>query len=179
MSEIKNIPSKYQPDFQQKRQDQARKQDQAGAGEMETPDDNGYIYGPDINMKLTKAGLVFSGPTAFVSNMHRCDFVYNGQPYTSSEQGIQHLNAVHHKVPELAQKILDTSSPKEIKSISHDIPKSESWPKISPGILWDLNEAKFTQNSPLLQKLIETAPHKLIEATVDSHWGGGGGGGEG
>ena len=36
----------------------------------------------------------------------------------------------------------------------------------------ELNRAKFDQNPQLKQRLIDTAPHRLIEATVDSNWGG-------
>ena len=107
----------------------------------------GLMYGPDVKMKLTKAGLTFSGPSAFVSNTSPSDFAYKGQPYSSAEQGIQHLNVVHHKVPDIAAKIPGTICAKKIKKISHDIPKSESWPKIAPGLLLELNEA--TEPCPL------------------------------
>ena len=131
-----------------------------------------FVTDPNVNIMLTKSGLTFQGPTAFVSNFSMCDFVYRNQPYTSTEQGLQHQNALHHKVTDIAQKILDTTDAKRIKEISHDIPKSEAWNQMSPGILWDLNDSKFTQNPPLMKKLLETAPHRLIEATLDSRWGG-------
>ena len=44
---------------------------------------------------------------------------------------------------------------------------------MAPGKLGELNEAKYSQNPTLLKKLIDTAPHKLVEASVDSSWGGG------
>ena len=78
---------------------------------------------PNVNIALTNSGLTFSGPTAFCSNMYPCDFVFNDQPYNSTEQGIQHQHALHEKVSEIAKKILDTKDAKEIKKISHDIPK--------------------------------------------------------
>ena len=175
-AEIKKIPGKYQPDPYARKSDQAAAPDSVKTTHEETQNGQasaGLIYGPDVKMKLTKAGLTFSGPTAFVSNMSKCDFTYNGQPYTSSEQGIQHLNAVHHQMPEIAKKILETTCAKRIKDISKDIPKSDTWKKIAPGKLLELNDAKYSQNPPLLKKLIETAPHKLVEATIDSFWGGG------
>ena len=106
--------------------------------------------------------------------MSPADFVFEGQPYTSSEQGYQHLNAVHHEVLDIAQQILDTSNTKKIKTLSHEIPKSESWKKIAPSKLWALMDAKLSQNPPLMKQLLDTAPHKLIEASVDDYWGGGG-----
>ena len=127
---------------------------------------------PNVKVKLTPCGLTFSGPTTFPSNMHRADFVFEGQPYSSSEQGIQHLNAKHHKMPEIAAKILATHDAKTIKDISHDIPKSAEWKKIAPSKLWGLIDAKFTQNPTLMKQLLETAPHKLVEASMDGYWGG-------
>ena len=129
---------------------------------------------PKIKIKLTKCGLIFSGPTAFPSNMSYSDFVYDGQPYSSSEQGFQHLDAVHNDVPDIAAKILATRDTKIIKDMSHDIPKSDSWNKIAPTKLWGLMDAKFSQNPALMKELLDTAPHKLIETSMDGKWGWGG-----
>ena len=60
---------------------------------------------------------------------------------------------------------------KFIKDISHRIPKSDSWNRIAPGKLWSLNDAKYSQNQPLLDKLIQMAPHRLVEASIDGKWG--------
>ena len=126
---------------------------------------------PNVKIKMTKSGITFSGPNAYLSNMSKSEFVYKGQPYSSSEQGLQHQNALHHKVLDIAAKLLNEKSTKEIKSISHDIPKTEEWKRLEPGILWDMMDCKFSQNPPLMDKLLKTAPHRLIEASVDSHWG--------
>ena len=126
---------------------------------------------PNVKLKITKCGLTFSGPTAFCSNMHRCDFVYNDQAYTSTEQGFQHLHAVHENEIEIANKILTLTNTKEIKDLSHNIPKSESWNRVAPGKLWSLNDAKYSQNEDLMEELIDTAPHRLVEASIDGKWG--------
>ena len=96
-----------------------------------------------MKIRLTKCGLTFSGPTAFPWNMNRADFVFDSKPYSSSEQGIQYLNAMHQKVPEIAGKILATHETKIIKDFSHDIPKSDEWKKLAATKLWDLMDAKF------------------------------------
>ena len=178
-SELQKIPRKYMPEDTRRpeaRQSletrrQANKDDNTGAGAatatlLLSPE-------PNVKIKMTKSGLTFSGPTAYLSNMSKSDFVYKGLPYTSSEQGLQHQNALHHKVTDIAAKIMNTTSTKEIKTISHDIPKSDEWVRISPGILWDMTDCKYTQNPELMAKLLKTAPHRLIEASFDSHWGGG------
>ena len=89
--------------------------------------------------------LLFSGPTAFLSNMGRSEFVFDNQPYTSAEQGIQHQNAMHHSATEIAAKIMGTDEAKYIKTLSHDIPKSDTWKKLSPGKLWELMEVQNTK----------------------------------
>ena len=122
---------------------------------------------PGVKLKLTPCGLTFSGPTAFCSNMNECDFVFNDQPYSSTAQSFQHLHAVHENVFDLAEKILGTRNTKKIKEMSHDIPTSDSWNRITPGKLWSLNDAKYSQNPTLIDKLIATAPHRLVEASVD------------
>ena len=59
--------------------------------------------------------------------MHRADLVFEEGPYSSSKQGIQHLNAEHHKLPEIAAKILATHDTKASNDISHDIRISAEW----------------------------------------------------
>ena len=44
---------------------------------------------------------------------------------------------------------------------------------MAPKVLLQLNQAKYDQNPDLKQRLIETAPHLSVEATVDAKWGGG------
>ena len=56
--------------------------------------------------------------------------------------------------------------------MSKRLPKSEGWAKEAPNKAWELNEAKYEQNPELKRKLLDTAPAPLIEASVDSKWGG-------
>ena len=182
-SELERIPKKYMTESTMNRRPRPTQEKAPEASgreatsekdqEQDERDVPTYDEDPNVKIKLTKCGLIFSGSTAFVSNMSYSDFIYKNQPYTSSEQGLQHQNALHHKVTDIAEKIMKTSDTKLIKTISHDIPKSELWDKMSPGILWDLTDCKYTQNPPLMKKLLDTAPHRLVEASIDSKWGGG------
>ena len=124
-----------------------------------------------VKIKMTTAGLTFSGPSAYLSHMHRVPFVYKKTPYSSVEQGYHHLHAVFEQEPTIAAKILDEHEPLAIKDIASALPKSEAWNKVAPGHMWDLNEAKFEQNPCLKKQLIETAPTLLIEASFDKKWG--------
>ena len=182
-SEINRIPKKYMSDEAKKLGPKITSKgvdEASGGGQTEDPSQDQserilptYIEDPNVKIKLAKCGLTFSGPTAYLSNLSKSDFTYKYQPYSSSEQGLQHQNALHHKVTDIAQQILDTSDIKIIKDLSHKIPKSEAWNKMSPGILWDITDCKFSQNPPLMKKLLDTAPHRLVEASIDSKWGGG------
>ena len=129
---------------------------------------------PNIKIRLTKAGICFSGPTAFPSNLHKSDFVYEGQPYSSPEQGYQHLSATHHLVFDIAEEILGPSDTKNIKDLSREIPNSDEWNRIAPGKLWEIIDANNSQNPELLEMLLDTAPYTLIEVSFDWKWGGGG-----
>ena len=128
----------------------------------------------NVKILKTKAGLTFSGPSAFLSHMHRCSFVYKKVPYSSVEQGYHHLHAEYEGELDTAQSIMAIHEPIAIKDLAKPLPKSEGWAKIAPDKMWDLNEAKYDQNPELKKQLLATAPDLLIEASVDSKWGGGG-----
>ena len=123
-------------------------------------------------IRLTTAGLIFSGPTAYLLNHAKVPFVYDGTPYTSSEQGFHHLGAAHHLEFEVAERILKTDDIAKIRELSHEYPRSPGWERLAPHKLYELNREKFTQNPHLRARLIATAPHRLIEASIDQKWGG-------
>ena len=105
--------------------------------------------------------------------MHRCSFVYKKVPYSSVKQGYHHLHAQYEEEPDIAQSIMTIHDPVAIKELSKSLPKSEGWAKIAPDKMWDLNLAKYDQNPELKKQLLDTAPDLLIEASIDSKWGGG------
>ena len=68
---------------------------------------------------------------------------------------------------------MDIHNAYAIKDAAHNLPKTEKWANMAPGIVMNLNLAKYGQNPELMKKQLETAPHRLIEASLDSKWGGG------
>ena len=124
-------------------------------------------------IKMTAAGLTFSGATAFLSHLYRCSFVYKKLNYTSSEQAYHYTHAIFEIEPEIAKAIKATHNVHAIKDLAKNLPTSEAWQQIAPGTMWDIDDAKFCQNPDLMKRLLDTAPHKLIEASVCSKWGGG------
>ena len=155
ISDIEQIPEKYRRDIAP-----PTRSTNAGDGVKR------------VKIKLTKAGLCFSGPSAFMSHMHRCSFTYRKVPYSSVEQGYHHLHAEFEEETEIAKAIMDIHNPYDFKDVTGNIPKTDKWAAKAPSVMWDLNDAKFGQNPDLKKQLLDTAPHKLIEASLDSKWGG-------
>ena len=125
-----------------------------------------------MKIKLTTAGICFQGSTAFLSHMYKCSFTYKKNPYSSVEQGLQHQHAECEGDDEIAKAIMGIHDPYGYKDLVAKLPKSEKWAGMGSKVAWELNDAKFSQNPELKTKLIATAPHKLIEATLNSEWGG-------
>ena len=169
ISDLDRIPEKYRANLQPK----TRPTDASAPTSLQKPNTpNPPTRTKRIKIKMTKAGLTFSGPSAYLSHMHRCPVVYKKVSYSSVEQGYHHLHAVFEGEEELAKAIMNVHDPYAIKDAAEPLPKSEAWGKVAPGRMWELNEAKYDQNPDLKKQLLETAPALLIEASVDSKWGG-------
>ena len=126
-------------------------------------------------MKITKAGLCFSGPTAYPSNMYYAPIVVGNKVHDSNEQCFQYDKATEHGCDDLADRIRKMDDPYDIKNESNNIITTAEWDQASPDKLWELMEKKYREHPELLERLIDTAPLPLIEASKDSRWGGGGG----
>ena len=184
--DLDKIPDKYKPTAPTKVSESMETGDQVP---KPNPEINGAIGGARpkipskpitkaktfsrVKIKLTEAGVTFSGPSAFLSHMFNCEFVLDDTPYTSVEQGYHHLHARQEDELELAEAIMEMYYAHDIKDAAKILQDSDEWNEMSPGVLRKLNRAKYDQNPDLKAKLIETAPHLIVEATVDARWGGG------
>ena len=124
-------------------------------------------------MRITRRGLVFSGPTAYISNLSRHPLRYDNKSFNCNEKGFQWRKAMDHHDPELAEEIKDTDEPYEIKAAGGIITESDEWTEKAPDLLEDMLEKKLDQNPKLLKRLLETFPLDLIEGSTDTKWGGG------
>ena len=124
-------------------------------------------------MRITKAGLLFSGPTAYISNMAYAPIKVGDTPHDSNEEAYQYRKAKDHGCDGLAEAILHMEDTHEIKRETKSIVTTEEWNKDAPNKLWDLFDLKMKEHPDLLERLIETAPLPLIEASNDDRWGGG------
>ena len=128
---------------------------------------------PGEKMRICKAGLCFSGPFAYPSNMHPTPITYNKKDYKSNEQAYQCTKAESHDELELAKFLKELTDAREIKIEASHIVTTDEWKQKSPEILWDMFDLKMKQNPDLLERLIQTAPLTLIEASTSMRWGGG------
>ena len=60
-----------------------------------------------------------------------------------------------------------------MKSAGGIITASPEWEEKSPDRMDQMTEDKFDQHPELLERLIDTYPLELIEASIDEKWGGG------
>ena len=132
-----------------------------------------FTIKPGENMRLSKKGILFSGPTAFVSNLSRYPIRFEDRDYNSNEQGFQWTKATRHDEPEIAEEIMKCKEPFDILYAGADITTSPEWNRNSPLLLATLFHIKMERHPELLQRLISTSPHRLIEASSSKRWGGG------
>ena len=131
--------------------------------------------GGHVKIRFTKYGLCFSGTTAYISNMYKRIFYDDdGVKCYSVEQRYSFLQAMFNKLLDLAHALMNPElDGYRIKEMCKDIPKNPDWDKVKVPTIRRLMIKKFLQNKDLYDALMETAPHRLVEASWDLLWGGG------
>ena len=127
---------------------------------------------PGEKMRMTKYGLLFSGPTAYPSNLFKTPIQFQKKDYTLNEQAVQCTKATRHDKNEIAETLKQMTSSYEIKIEGGKIVTSEEWNEQAPNLLWGMLDLKMKRNPELLARLIKTAPLPLIEAGTSTNWGG-------
>ena len=128
---------------------------------------------PGERMRITESGLRFSGPTAYPSNLFKALIKYKEKDYNSKEQAYQHNKAEVHDRDDLATTIMQMSEALEMKEEASNIVVTDEWNDQAPDFLLKLFDEKMKQNPHLLERLLETAPLPLMEASKSKKWGGG------
>ena len=178
VDDVHRIPNKYlkaQDDDEGDKADQAMAMDIPTVTTMANTDQvpkEGLIRRGEC-MKITKKGLCFSGPSAYPSNMAYYDIKVGDKTFVSNEQRFQWEKAMKHDDTELAQEIKDTRDSYEVKNAGGLITSSPEWLQAAPDRLYEMAVNKFEQHPELLERLIDTYPLELIEASKDDEWGGG------
>ena len=112
----------------------------------------------------------FTGAFKFLSNFYLCKVEYEGIAYPSSEHAY-----VAAKTTDIIQKyaIAEMDSPGEVKKLGRKLKLRSDWEKVKLPIMRAVVEAKFDQNSDLMEMLQMTRPHQLVEGNSwgDVYWG--------
>ena len=119
-----------------------------------------------------KDGIAFQGKHAPLSNLHRCEFKFEGRDHTTSEQALQYKHATVCKQEHVAQKILENDEPYDIMRIANTLNESEEWKKDCVSYLRPILKPKFDQNPHLKAVLVGEKGH-FYEATTHPVFGAG------
>ena len=155
ISDLENIPQKYRVNLDPVSMASAEATDPPDARSKKP-----LVSTRTKPVKIKMTGLTFSGPSAYLLHMHRCQFVYKGNPYSAVEQGFHHQHAEFEQEFEITSKNMSIHNAYDIKDVAAPLPKSEAWGKIAQSI-WKLNELKYEQNPDLKKQLLDTAPALL------------------
>jgi ribA/ribD-fused uncharacterized protein len=113
--------------------------------------------------------VTFRKEYGFLSNFYDCPVEYNGLLYTNSEAVYQSLKTedIHWRIA------FRKYSGVEAKKASYALNVRKDWNEIKIKTMYEVCKAKFSQNSSLREKLVETYPRKLIQGNNhgDTFWG--------
>nr|WP_154890714.1 NADAR family protein [Paenibacillus xylanexedens] len=108
------------------------------------------------------------------SQWFKADFTVNGVQYTSAEQYMMHQKALLFGDQQIADKIMKTRSASVQKKLGRQVTGFDQtiWESECQRIVYEGNQAKFTQNEDLLAALLATQGTTLVEASPDDRiWG--------
>ncbi|GGH57319.1 hypothetical protein GCM10008014_28860 [Paenibacillus silvae] len=108
------------------------------------------------------------------SQWHPADFIVNGLQYTSAEQYMMHQKALLFGDLKIAEQIMSTNSASVQKKLGRQVKGFDQtvWEAECQRIVYEGNQAKFTQNEELLAALLATRGTTLVEASPDDRiWG--------
>ncbi|MCM3134160.1 NADAR family protein [Paenibacillus polysaccharolyticus] len=108
------------------------------------------------------------------SQWFKADFTVDGVQYTSAEQYMMHQKALLFGDQQIADKIMKTRSASVQKKLGRQVTGFDHtiWESECQRIVYEGNQAKFTQNEDLLAALLATQGTTLVEASPDDRiWG--------
>ncbi|RUS84512.1 hypothetical protein EGW08_007751 [Elysia chlorotica] len=108
------------------------------------------------------------------SQFHPAEFTEEGITFKCAEQYMMYHKAVCFQDHEIAQKILETEIPKQMKSLGRKVKNYDDdiWESKCYDVVKKGNMLKFSQNPDLKGKLFSTKGKLLVEASpMDRKWG--------
>lgn len=124
-------------------------------------------------MRMEKFTFFWHTASPF-SQWHPANFIVNGLQYTSAEQYMMHQKALLFGDRKIAEQIMSTNSASAQKKLGRQVKGFDQtvWEAECQRIVYEGNQAKFTQNEELLAALLATRGTTLVEASPDDRiWG--------
>jgi ribA/ribD-fused uncharacterized protein len=116
----------------------------------------------------------FGGRRDPLSNFHFCHFKYNGFDYVTREQAYQHQKAIICNNEPVANAIMNTEDPVQVKSLSKCIVKNDTWKAMEEEVMGEICYQAACQNDRYNEELVSTSGLTLIEAVRGDYiWGSG------
>lgn len=117
--------------------------------------------------RMLENGIAFRGDRSIFSNFFPCPITIDDMEYSSVEQFFQQQKALQCDDLKQARKIMNRSNPWYIKIAGSRVELKDVWKKNRLRVLYQGIFAKFEQNIPLRQALLNTVGLNLYEATTD------------
>lgn len=109
----------------------------------------------------------------FLSNWYKSEFTVDGVKFINSEQWMMYQKAKTFGDDEIAQKILASTSPSEIKGLGRKVRNYNDtiWNGVRQIVVYEGLKAKFEQNPDLAKQLLATGDDILVECNpTDNIW---------
>jgi len=114
--------------------------------------------------------LGFFQEYAFLSNFHEAPLLYKGIKWPTSEHAYQAMKSTNEADWRMFA-LLET--PGESKKLGQKLKCREHWEAVKDDFMFEIVQAKFEQNTDLMQKLLATGNRTLVEFNYwgDKYWG--------
>ena len=130
-------------------------------------------------MRITDTHVYFYGGPAIYSNWYSNpenprQFLRKNHWFANTEQAFMYEKALIFDDYEMAEKILLTPNPKEVKALGRQIKNfdAEIWSDVARGVMTSVNLDKYCQNPLFEKELLKTGNRILVEASpYDKIWG--------
>lgn len=135
------------------------------------------IMAPDMILLLSEVGKKtysddaaireFRDEYAFLSNFYNAEVSYKNFTFKNSEAAFQAM-----KNPSQAKRFTELDA-KSAKKLGRSVQLRPDWETVKYDIMYEICNAKFSQNSELKEKLLSTGKTTLIEGNSwgDTEWG--------
>ena len=130
-------------------------------------------------IKQTKAGLVYRGRKAFLSNWFpskiKIHLFGTMHTFESVEQGYFYIKMKEIGNETMANKVMSLPTARQIKNACkrYKAPSNHHWKRVSFGYMETLMMSKYEQDESARKQLLDTGDVNLIEGCRSHIWGGG------